>query len=77
ESFDQFRGFFVPAGTPQEVVDALSGAMKRAMQNEEHVKKMADVAQVVTYMGPSEFSSLWDQMESTIKPVVDEALSKR
>lgn len=77
ESLDQYRGFFVPADTPREVVDALGGALKRASQNEEHIKKMADVAQVVTYMGPSEFSTFWDQMESSIKPAIEEALSRK
>ncbi len=74
EAFGLYRGFFVPANTPQDVVAALDKAMKVAIQNEEQAKKLADVGQIVTYKNSAEFSSFWDEMETTVRPAVEEAL---
>ena len=65
------RGWYVPAGTPRGIVDALSQAFKKAMESEEHQKKIFEVGQVTTYMGPDEFGAWWDNMEKTIKPLLE------
>lgn len=70
------RGWFVPAGTPMEVVNTLSAAMKRAMQSPEHESKIAELGQVTTYKDPVEFGKYWNDMEVQIKPLVESMLKK-
>jgi tripartite-type tricarboxylate transporter receptor subunit TctC len=77
DAFGLYRGFFVPAGTPPEVVSVLDKAMKTSIENGEQSKRMADVGQVVTYKNSAEFSAFWDQMESSIKPLVEEVLKTK
>jgi tripartite-type tricarboxylate transporter receptor subunit TctC len=70
------RGWFVPDGTPMEIVNALSDAMRRAMESEEHRRRIFDVGQVTTYMGPEEFEQWWDDMEATVTPLMELAKQK-
>lgn len=65
------RGWYVPAGTPREIVDTLSRAFKKAMESEEHQKKIFEAGQVTTYMDPDEFGTWWDNMEKTITPLLE------
>lgn len=65
------RGWIAPAGTPKEVVDTLSAALKRAMAYDEHKKKMEEATSELRYMGPQEMAAYWDEMEATIKPLMD------
>ena len=71
--FGLVRGWFVPAGTPREVVNVLSAAFKKAEESEENKKKLMDVGQYSRYMDPDEFSKFWDAMEEFVKPFVEEA----
>jgi tripartite-type tricarboxylate transporter receptor subunit TctC len=57
------RGIVVPAGTPREVVDILSAAMKKAMADPEHKKKMAEMNLTLKYMTPQEFDAYWTEYE--------------
>jgi tripartite-type tricarboxylate transporter receptor subunit TctC len=61
------RGYVLPAGTPKEIVDTLSGAMKKVMATEEHQKRMAEMGLSTRYMGPTEFSKFWDDYETMVK----------
>ncbi|MHB0868711.1 MAG: tripartite tricarboxylate transporter substrate binding protein [Chloroflexota bacterium] len=69
--FSLGRGWFLPAGTPKEVVDVLDSAFKKAMGGEEHKKKIMEVGQVTTYKGPEDFGKWWDAMEATVKPLME------
>ncbi len=71
--FGLARGWFVPAGTPKEVVTVLTNAFKKAEEAEENKKKLLDVGQFSRYMTPEEFNSYWDKMEEFVKPLVEEA----
>ena len=70
--FGVSRGWFVPAGTPDETVNVLSAAMKKVMDTEEHKKKIMDIGQVVVYQNPEQFSKTWDDMEAFVKPFMEE-----
>lgn len=54
--FANYRGWFVPTGTPKEVVTTLTNAIKKAQENPDYVKKLEDQGQFSKYMGPEEFS---------------------
>lgn len=62
-----------PAGTPKGAVDVLTSAMKRAMDKEEHRKKIEDMGMTLRYMGPEEIAAYWDAMEAELKPLVEVA----
>ncbi len=65
-----FGGLGVPAGTPQGVVDILSGAMKRGVESEEFTKKMAELNQGARYMNPDQFAKLWADLEADMQPLL-------
>jgi tripartite-type tricarboxylate transporter receptor subunit TctC len=61
------RGYVLPAGTPKEIVNILSGAMKKVMATEEHKKKMAEMGLSVRYMDPAQLGKFWDETEAMVK----------
>ncbi len=62
------RTIVMPAGAPKEVIALLSGAIKKAMDDPEHQKKLDEMAFPLRYMGPEETTAFWDQMEAQLKP---------
>jgi tripartite-type tricarboxylate transporter receptor subunit TctC len=65
------RGYVVPAGTPKEIVNLLSAAMKKVMLSEDHMKKMRDQALNVSFLDAGQFDNFWKEQEPTIKMLVD------
>lgn len=68
------RGFSAPAGTPKEIVNIVSGAMKKAMETEELKTKMEQEGVELRYMPPDEFGRYWEGMEVQLKPLMELAL---
>lgn len=64
------RAISAPAGTPKAIVDILSGAMKRAMENPELQQKAKDLGLVLAYMDPATLDKYWTEMETTVKPLM-------
>lgn len=64
------RGVAAPAGTPKEAVDALSQSIKKAMEDEDHKKKMDESGLTLRYFGPAEFEAYWSDMEKDIEPLM-------
>lgn len=69
------RGISAPVGTPKEIVDLLSAAIKKVISSDEHRAKMEEMGQTLRYMDPSEFGKYWDDVEAQVKPLM--ALIKR
>ncbi|MGE5618105.1 MAG: tripartite tricarboxylate transporter substrate binding protein [Sphingomonadaceae bacterium] len=65
------RVLSVPAGTPAPVVDVLSSAVKKAMETEEHKKKIEEMGMTLTYMGPDQTAAFWDDVETQVKPLME------
>lgn len=61
------RGYLLPAGTPKEIVNTLSGAMKKIMATEEHKKKMAEMGLSLRYMDSAQLGKFWDESETMVK----------
>ncbi|HEX9016388.1 MAG TPA: tripartite tricarboxylate transporter substrate binding protein [Chloroflexota bacterium] len=74
--FGLSRGWFVPAGTPKEAVNALTAAFKQAAAETEHQKKMADNGQYVKYLDPDQMATFWEEQEKFVAPLVEEAKQK-
>ncbi len=71
------RTVAVPAGLPRDVYDVLSGAMKKVMQDPEHITKMEQAGLELKYTDPVEFSKLWAQIDETIKPLMEVARNEQ
>jgi tripartite-type tricarboxylate transporter receptor subunit TctC len=67
------RGLALPAGTPKEIVEVWSAALRKAMASEDTKKKMAVAGMTVRYMSPEEFARFWDEQDAMLKPIVAEA----
>jgi tripartite-type tricarboxylate transporter receptor subunit TctC len=64
------RSIVMPAGAPTEVVAILSNAIKKAMEDPEHQKKMDEMGFPLRYMDPQQTAAFWDQMEADVKPLL-------
>ena len=64
-----------PAGIPKDVQDVLSGALKRAIESNEHKQAMADLGLVWRYLGPTECMTFWAGTEEWVKPLVSEIMT--
>ncbi len=60
------RGYMAPAGTPKEIVNILSNAMKQVTSSEEHKKQMRDMGLTLHYMDPLEYGRYWDEYEKML-----------
>lgn len=64
------RAISAPAGTPQQIVDAISSAMKRAMENPEFVEKAEASGLRLTYMDPAQLKEYWSTLEKDVAPLI-------
>lgn len=63
-------GFSLPGATPKEIVQMHAGAIKKALDSESFQKKMVDLGMETRFMGPEEFAAFWDEIETTIRPLL-------
>jgi tripartite-type tricarboxylate transporter receptor subunit TctC len=68
------RGFVAPSGTPPEVTRLLAAALQRAIESPEHQSRMRELGQPIRYLNPGQFDAMLDQMETDIRPVLEDAL---
>ena len=71
--FSTIAGIVAPVGTPREIVDVVSAAIKRAMETEEHKKRMEEMACPAIYMAPDEFAATWADAEEQLRPLMGAA----
>jgi tripartite-type tricarboxylate transporter receptor subunit TctC len=64
------RGFAAPAGTPREVVDILSQAIRKAVATEEHKKRMEDMGLTIRYLDPAQYAKYWSEYEATYRELL-------
>jgi len=64
-------GLSAPAGTPKEIVEILTGAVKKALGDAELQKKLGDAAYDVDYMDPTEYAAYWAKYESQVAPLIE------
>ena len=64
------RVYSVPAGTPPEIVNALTSSIKRVMDMPDHKQKITEMNAVLRYMDPPSLEKYWAEMEETIAPLV-------
>lgn len=81
QGFKDFYGmtrcWFVPTGTPKEIVDILDSSVKKAMDSEDHTKKAMDSGQAPRYMNAAELTVYWDKMEPGVIEMLKEAKAQQ
>ena len=70
------RAFSVPKGTPKEIVNILAASIKKAMSDPEHKKKMDATGLDLRFMDAAQLSAYWDQVDATLKPIIEESKKK-
>lgn len=64
------RGFGAPAGVPKPIVDILSSAFKKVMEDPEHIKKMDDMGLTIRYLPPDKFDAEWAEQEAIYRELL-------
>ncbi len=63
-------GLVAPAGTPKEVVDVLTAAVKKACANKEYIDRISAVYMTPKYLDPTAFGKFWDEVDEWARPLV-------
>jgi tripartite-type tricarboxylate transporter receptor subunit TctC len=64
------RGYVFPAGTPIEIVRYIEQSIKKAMDDPEHVSRMATAGLTLKFMGVEEFGKFLDSQNERAKQLI-------
>lgn len=62
-----------PAGTPAEIVDALSASLKKVVESDALRIRLAEIGLETMYMAPADLGAYWTSREDWARPLVEEA----
>jgi len=65
------RGFIAPKGTPPDIMRYLEQALRKAMEDPDHVRRMKEVGLSVKFMGSEEFTGFIGREEARAKSLID------
>jgi len=65
-----WTGIVAPADTPTAVVDTLTRAMKKVIESPDHRKKLGELALAPAYLDPGEYTKLWIDTETRMRPIL-------
>lgn len=68
-----WRGFVAPAGTPDDVIAALSDAIGKVCENEEFIQKATEAGLTIDYMGGDDFKNYYEENHTSVKEMIDNA----
>jgi tripartite-type tricarboxylate transporter receptor subunit TctC len=64
------RGYVFPAGTPMEIVKYMEQSIKKAMDDPDHVARMATAGLTLKFMGVEEFGKFLDGQNERAKQLI-------
>lgn len=64
------RGLAGPAGMSKEMVDVLAEAFKKAMEEPEHIEKMAEIGLPLRFMAGEEYQAYLERQEQVVKELM-------
>lgn len=70
-SYASSRGLAAPEGTPRGIVELWSRAIKKAMDDPEHKRKMDELAIGLHYLDADQYAKYWDEFEAQTKPLLE------
>lgn len=65
-----------PAGTPQAVIDRLSLALKRAVEDPTLKTRMSELGNTLIYSDPAQATTFWNETDARFKPLIEAALKQ-
>lgn len=65
-----WRGYLAPAGTPKDIAEKLSAAMKAALETEEVKSAMAKLGLQIRYMDVAGYSEVWEEYGTMVKELI-------
>ena len=65
-----------PAGVVPGIVDVMSSAMKKSMEDPEYQKKMEEQGLTSRWMSPADTEKYWADLEESVKPLMELAKQK-
>lgn len=65
-------GLFAPAGTPQDVVDTMSAAVKEVAQSPQFVERLASVGANANFLAPAELNAYIDAERASFAQIFQE-----
>jgi tripartite-type tricarboxylate transporter receptor subunit TctC len=71
-----WTGIVAPAGTPSNVTDTLSRAIKKVIDSPEHQRKLEEMALSPVYLDPAAYGKLWADIEVRMKPILENLQQK-
>jgi tripartite-type tricarboxylate transporter receptor subunit TctC len=71
------RGYVGLAGTPKEIVDVLSGSLKKVAAIEEFQKRAEEAGLALRYMGIPEYTAHWEDIDQQAKLMIEEAKAEQ
>jgi len=71
------RVWSAPARTPREIVEILGRSIKKAMDTEEHKKRIGELWMVPRFMDSDQTTTYWAETEAQIRPIMEEELAKQ
>ena len=64
------RGYAMPAGTPMGIIKYMEQAIKRAMDDPDHIKRMKDAGLSLKFMGAQEYSQFLEVQNNRAKDLI-------
>jgi len=71
------RGIVAPAGTPMEIVEILSAAVKKTTSEDDFIKKMDDSGIAARYMDNLEYAKHWDDLDLQAQQTLDQVKAEK
>ncbi len=71
------EGILAPAGTPPAIIQYLEEAIKEAVANEAYKSRMKQLGINVKFKGAKESEQWLTQLESQVKPLIEDARKKQ
>lgn len=63
-------GILAPAGTPKEIVDVLTGAMRKLSAAPAHTKRLSDIGVTPRYLSPDQYAAFWANYEERVESLL-------
>jgi tripartite-type tricarboxylate transporter receptor subunit TctC len=64
------RGYVFPAGTPMEIVRYMEQSIKKAMEDPDHIARMAQAGLTLKFMGVEEFNKFLESQNDRAKQLI-------
>lgn len=64
------RGYAFPAGTPMPIVRYMEQSLKKAMDDPDHIRRMADAGLTIKFMGVEEFTKFLEGQNERAKQLI-------